>query len=125
MTDKQIIKAAQGFTRGLLGKKPTKDQCFKVCAPLHTYLKLCGIPCELTEGEIAYENHQWHHYWVTLSDGRIIDPTADQFIKPNGERLKNIWVEAEPFYYMEYEDEDYTREIENALKPTTSHKPAQ
>lgn len=99
MTDKQIIIVAKGFTKGLLGNTASLNMCFDVCYPLSGYLNFAGIPCELTKGEILYDGGKWHHYWITLSDGRIIDPTADQFVKPGGERLQNIWVENKPENY--------------------------
>jgi hypothetical protein len=93
LSDGEIIEIAKGFTKGLLGKKPTTDMCYVVCSPLSAYLSLCGIENTLTEGAILHCENQLHHYWVTLSDGRIIDPTADQF------GLLNIWVKPQPSYY--------------------------
>jgi hypothetical protein len=104
MTDKKLIKIARGFCSGLLGKKQSTNMCFKVCSPLVTYLSICGVLCELTKGEIICDGVEYGHFWITLSDGRIIDPTADQFIKMDGERMKNIWVEIAPTSYRRIED---------------------
>ncbi len=93
VTAAEIKKIAQGFTKGLLGNKSTVDKCFMVCSPLSAYLSFCGIECTLTEGIINHCEAELHHYWITLSDGRIIDPTADQF------GLLNIWAAKQPSYY--------------------------
>jgi hypothetical protein len=52
-----------------------------------------GVNCKLTEGVINHCENELHHYWITLSDGRIIDPTADQF------GLLNIYCKQQPTYY--------------------------
>jgi hypothetical protein len=99
ITDKRLRKISQEFCAGILENHSSKDMCYVVCNPLATYLSFIGVPCELTEGEIFYDGGKWHHYWITLWTGKIIDPTADQFVKPDGERLKNIWVEILPKEY--------------------------
>lgn len=103
MTDKKLRQIAMAFTSCILETRGSADMCFAVCSPLATYLNFCRVQCELTEGVINHEGGKWHHYWVTLSDGRIIDPTANQFVKPSGERLKNIWVENLPDDYRPLE----------------------
>lgn len=87
--DKKIKKFVMGFTKGVLGKGNSTDMCFAVCSPLSTLLNAMGISCILAEGEI-FGNH---HIWIALSDGRIIDPTADQFSLPN------IYCENRPKHY--------------------------
>jgi len=83
MTDKELIRTCKLFTKGILDGKPTTDMCYVVCSPLVAYLSCCGVESTLTEGELQ---GKYHHFWITLKDGRIIDPTADQF------GLLNIWV---------------------------------
>lgn len=100
MTDKQIRRLVRNFTLGILENHSSKDMCFVVCNPLQAYLQFSGIDCELTEGTIEYASEKWHHYWITTKDGRIIDPTADQFVLPKGVRLKNVWLEEKPEYYI-------------------------
>lgn len=92
-TDTEIIKIAKGFTKGILNGKNTVDMCYMVCSPLVSYLSACGIECALTEGEINHCENKLHHFWITLSNGKIIDPTADQF------GLLNIWVRKQPSNY--------------------------
>ena len=79
MTDKQLIKVVNQFTRGMINGKPTTQKCYLVCAPLYSYLRFIGVDVELIEGEVETDKLIHGHYWLQLSDGRIIDPTANQF----------------------------------------------
>lgn len=49
--------------------------CFAVCAPLQGLLSASGIETELEGINFPEVNH----YFLRLPDGRILDPTADQF----------------------------------------------
>lgn len=104
LSDAEIIKIAKGFTKGILNGRSTVDMCFIVCSSLAAYLSGAGVECTLTEGCINHCENELHHYWITLKDGRIIDPTADQF------GLLNVWVRKQPSNYKMYtkeEREDY------------------
>jgi hypothetical protein len=74
-----IRAVAASFRRGILGKRAARDMCFAVCAPLQSYLSLCGVETRLVEGNFGTTNH----FWLELLDGTIIDPTADQFPELN------------------------------------------
>ena len=63
------------FRRGILEKRESVGMCFVVCSPLAGYLSVCGIKTELEKVNFPHANH----CWLRLPDGRIIDPTADQF----------------------------------------------
>lgn len=49
--------------------------CFAVCGPLHGLLALYGVEATIEDGEFG----DWNHFWLRLPDGRVLDPTADQF----------------------------------------------
>lgn len=104
MEDKELIKAIKGFVKGLLNGRSTTDMCYVVCSPLVAFLSAIKVDATLTEGEV----NEYHHFWITLSDGRIIDPTADQF------GLLNIYVRKPPSYYRRYTAKDYNERIESA-----------
>jgi hypothetical protein len=106
MSNEDIKKLAKHFTAGLLQGKSTVDMCYIVCSPLVSYLNFCGIECSLTEGEL---NGIYHHFWITLSDGRIIDPTANQF------GLLNVWARKQPSYYKAYTAKDFDDKIKAAV----------
>jgi hypothetical protein len=63
--------------------------CFAVCAPLQPLLYLAGVESELVEVSFAEVNH----CFLRLSDGRILDPTADQF------GLEPVYLGAMPLKY--------------------------
>lgn len=81
MNDKELKKFALDFRKGILGKRSSTSQCFNICAPLSTLLDMHGVENKVVRGEVGeYGNH----YWIELADGRILDPTADQFnVFPN------------------------------------------
>jgi hypothetical protein len=81
MTDKQILATARAMRRGILGKKSSVDMCMVVSAPLQGYLSaVYGLETELEEVWFD-ETPQGttNHVFLRLTDGRILDPTADQF----------------------------------------------
>jgi len=75
MTDKQLVKFASQFRKGMLGKNPSQWMCFAVSAPLQALLQTHGIEAILTEVDLG----ECNHIFLTLPDGRVLDPTADQF----------------------------------------------
>ena len=79
MSDRELCKIASGVRRGILGKQSSDRMCLAVCLPLQGYLSFfCRLETELVEGDFDHINH----YWLKLPDGRILDPTADQFSTP-------------------------------------------
>jgi len=76
MTDKQLISVARAMRRGILGKRPSAKQCMVVSASLQGYLSAVhGVQTEL----ITVDFPEIDHVFLKLADGRILDPTADQF----------------------------------------------
>jgi hypothetical protein len=101
MTQKQLLKIVTGFTNGILGKDRNPDSmCFAVCAPLQSYLSLCGIQSELIEGEIHDKEDTYNHFWIKTKDGNIIDPTASQFNQFTGKDMPMIYVGPKPDWYL-------------------------
>lgn len=81
MVDDQIVKFAKSFRNGVIGRKSSRNMCYMVCLPLTTLLCLNGVACKLVEGEVETISLCCNHFWIELADGRILDPTADQFNK--------------------------------------------
>ncbi len=90
-----IERISREFRKGLLGKKSSNGMCFAVCSALAGYLRFVGQECEVTEGEISH----WQHFWITLPDGIIIDPTADQLLKPDGNDMPEFYIGRKPEWY--------------------------
>lgn len=81
LTDKQLIRIARDMRAGILGTRSSVDMCMVVSAPLQSMLSaLYGVVCELEEVWLD-ETPQGttNHVFLRLPDGRILDPTADQF----------------------------------------------
>ena len=83
------------FTRGLLDGKPSEKMCLVVCMPLAGFLKIYGYRCVVTEGTV----NELEHFWITLPENIIIDPTANQFSRPDGNPMPKIYVGLKPEWY--------------------------
>lgn len=90
MTDKQLVKYAADFRKGILGNHSSFMMCFAVSAPLATLLKVEGIEARLVEGDLG----EFNHFWIELSDGRVLDPTADQFNDYGFEQMPPVYLGA-------------------------------
>ncbi len=86
-----------GFSNGIIGRGKSTGMCFMVCVALQGYLEFAGYPCRLIKGEIDGEVE---HYWLELPDGKIIDPTTDQFnYRFKNKRLSRPYIGARPRWY--------------------------
>jgi len=103
MTDKELIKVVTGFRRGILGRRKSTKMCYAICWPLQGYLHITGFKTKLTEGTIKLIGHNKgviiNHFWLTLKDGRILDPTADQFNGMGHDDMPKVYLGKKPDYY--------------------------
>ena len=99
MGDKELIRVATSFTKGVLGKKEPTGMCYAVSCSLQGYLSLCDLETELIEGDIKIGKDIFNHYWLKLPDGRILDPTASQFKTPEGEEMPKMYLGEKPKWY--------------------------
>lgn len=82
MRDKQLIKIARDFRRGMIGKNTAGGGfCGMICWPLSSMLSgIYGVKNECASADLDDEKSDWaNHVWIKLADGRVIDPTFDQF----------------------------------------------
>jgi hypothetical protein len=93
--EKELREIVTGFRGGVIGKRSSDRMCLAVCAPLQGLLSAFGYETELVEGDFEHTNH----YWLRLPDGRIIDPTADQFTTPTGARMPKVYIGELPEWY--------------------------
>jgi hypothetical protein len=75
MTDTDLLDVAAGFREGIVGTGPSTARCAMVCYPLAGYLDFLGVAVDVCESVVG----DWNHIWLRLPDGRVLDPTADQF----------------------------------------------
>jgi hypothetical protein len=74
-TDDVLLHFATEFRHGVLESRASDLMCFAVAAPLESLLAMFGYRTTLEEVWFPHRNH----CWLRLADGRILDPTADQF----------------------------------------------
>lgn len=102
MTDKQLLKAVTSFRFGLIGNNSSSLMCMAVSAPLQGFLYVCGINTELINGGI--DGIWCNHVWLKMSDGRIIDATADQFnetAKSDKMIMPKVYIGERPTWYLD------------------------
>lgn len=112
-----LLRIATDWRRGILQGRSSARMCYAVCAPLEGYLRAVhGISAELVEGEIQIEDVA-QHFWLELADGRILDPTADQFTKPDGAPMPEVYIGERPGWYLTLEEAEEIRDEEMAAAP--------
>ena len=82
MGDEELRQFALDFRIGLIGETASSEGCcYMVSAPLASLLRVYGVDCELAGCDFpdAAETHAANHFWIALPDGRVLDPTFDQF----------------------------------------------
>lgn len=79
MRDEDIIECAADFRDGILHGSPSFMMCAAVCWPLAGFLRFSGVDCDTEERELEGDADTANHVWIRLADGRVLDPTADQF----------------------------------------------
>jgi len=62
--------------------------CVALSAPLQAALSLLGIPCCLSASNVG----GWAHVFLKLGDGRVLDPSADQFNERTPESLPAVYL---------------------------------
>ncbi len=99
MSDKELLKIVTEFTKGIIGNGSSENKCFMVCSPLHTYLNMFGGNVQMVSGSLNINGRIQQHNWLKLKDGRIIDPTADQFNAALKKEMPRIYFGKKPSYY--------------------------
>ena len=105
MTDKQLKKSVTAFRKGLLGKRGPELMCYAISMPLEGFLNICGIDCKLQSGQVG--KIFCLHWWIELSDSRIIDPTASQF-NDAGYNMPDVYIGDLPSHYRICSEISYT-----------------
>lgn len=88
MTDNQLVRFASEFREGILDGGGSSFCCWMVCAPLSGLLRCYGVETETVEGDLG----ECNHFWLKLPDGRVLDPTADQFNYARAQPLPPVYL---------------------------------
>ena len=75
MTDEELTRYATHFRNAILRGGPSAWMCAAISAPLCAALATFGVQSRLLESDLGDCNH----VFLQLTDGRVLDPTADQF----------------------------------------------
>lgn len=85
VNDRELVYFTMLFKETALDGHNSRGKCLKLTAALVPMLNVVGVPCVLTTGDVWATNVKGEvigrtfHAWVTLKDGRILDPTLEQF----------------------------------------------
>lgn len=102
ISQKELMDIVKEFRDGILEGKDPDCMCYAVCLPLQSYLTMIGVETVLTAGDVDSENKgMWEHYWLTMKDGIIIDPTASQFEgEVNKDPIPDVYIGLKPEWYL-------------------------
>lgn len=89
--------------------------CAAVCYPLASLLGQYGVAVRVMESDLSHTNH----VWLQLADGRVLDPTADQFNTAAGPSLPAVYLGPPLIYHTTLSPRAEGRETE---KPGTGRR---
>lgn len=75
MTDNELTKYATEFRAAIIGDASSAWWCAGISAPLCSAFLALGQTVEIVECDLGYCTH----VFLRLPNGRVLDPTADQF----------------------------------------------
>ncbi len=75
MTDADLLQYASEFRAAIIGDRDSSRMCAAICGPLAATFTVKGRRTLLMESELGTCNH----VFIQVEDGRVLDPTADQF----------------------------------------------
>jgi hypothetical protein len=93
----EILATVESVRAGVLKGRDPQGLCASVCAVLRGQLAEQGVGTSLVYG---WANGMGH-CWLEREDGTVIDPTASQFSKPDGQPMPIIYIGARPEWYKE------------------------
>jgi hypothetical protein len=93
--DRHLLRIARAAREHITLGAPANKWCVAVCVPLALYLTRRGFPAMDVHGGVG----EWQHTWIALGDGRILDPTADQFNRTTATRMPPIYLGPVPAHY--------------------------
>jgi hypothetical protein len=92
--DRKLVDTALSFRNGIIGQASSRRMCFAVCAPLLPLLAFYdkGFRGTLAESDVLNGDIIWSHVFIVLEDGRVLDPTADQFNDLFAEQMPKVYL---------------------------------
>ncbi len=75
MKDADLLQFVSEFRASIIGDNDSAWMCAAISGPLCAALEVKGVSSQLMESDLG----ECNHVFIQLHDGRILDPTADQF----------------------------------------------
>lgn len=88
MTDTELIQYALEFRAAIIGDKNSARMCAAIGDPLCAALAVKGVPTMVMESDLG----ECNHVFLQLQDGRVLDPTADQFNWRSSQPLPGVYL---------------------------------
>lgn len=88
--DAAILSFATEFREAILMGGASARMCAAISGPLCAAFEVIGIPCGLVETDLG----ECNHVFLQMGDGRVLDPTADQFNGCSREQLPGVYLGA-------------------------------
>jgi hypothetical protein len=93
MTD--LLTYAREFREAVLQGDSSERMCVALSAPLHAALQVRCTPTQLVASDLG----ECEHIFLQLADGRVLDPTADQFNWCSRQKLPGVYLGAPSFIH--------------------------
>lgn len=88
MTDSELLHYAAEFRFAVIGDGASSRMCAAISDPLCAALAVLGVPAQVMETVLEDCNH----VFLQLPDGRVLDPTADQFNSAGSPPLPAVYL---------------------------------
>jgi hypothetical protein len=104
LSDEELVRVCEEFRGGILDHPryggESKGMCFAISSALGGYLSFAlDLECRLVQGEYG-KRYVIEHWWLELPDGRVLDPTADQFSSV-AHPMPKVYIGPKPRRYRE------------------------
>ncbi len=86
--DVEVLQYATQFRHAIIGDGDSTQMCAAISGPLASAFAIKGIPALVMESDLGICNH----VFLRLADGRILDPTADQFNWCSSQSLPGVYL---------------------------------
>lgn len=93
--DRELLRIARAARESITLGGKSSGYCVAICVSLVAYLTRRGVAATDIHGAVG----EWQHTWIALGDGRILDPTADQFNRPGAARMPPVYLGPIPAHY--------------------------
>lgn len=115
MKDSELLQYAKEFRAAIIGEASSSRWCAAISAPLCAALNAIGVKAGLLETDLG----ECNHVFLVLEDGRVLDPTADQFNWISKNELPGVYLGAQSIIHdggRQYDFELWTSFI-SSIKP--------